>query len=84
MRKINILAIADLHWYTDIELAEIENIDFDVCVLLGDIPVNAIRLIVEHIFQEKFDISSKTVVLPEVVQNDYNGKTYFQWKTKKG
>lgn len=26
----------------------------------------------------------KTVVLPEVVQNDYNGKTYFQWRTKKG
>lgn len=26
----------------------------------------------------------KTVVLPEVVQNNYNGKTYFQWKTKKG
>ncbi len=50
MREIKILAIADLHWYTDIELAEIKNIDFDVCVLLGDIPVNAIRLIVEHIF----------------------------------
>ena len=26
----------------------------------------------------------KTIVLPEVVQNDFNGKTYFQWKTKKG
>ncbi len=26
----------------------------------------------------------KTVVLPEVVQNNYNGKTYFQWNTKKG
>lgn len=26
----------------------------------------------------------KTIVLPEVVQNDYNGKTYFQWKTKRG
>ncbi len=26
----------------------------------------------------------KTIVLPEVVQNDYNGKTYFQWKTEKG
>ncbi len=26
----------------------------------------------------------KTIVLPEVEQNDYNGKTYFQWKTKKG
>ncbi|MCM1524051.1 MAG: DNA topoisomerase 3 [Ruminococcus sp.] len=27
---------------------------------------------------------NKTVVMPEVIQNDYNGKTYFQWKTKKG
>lgn len=27
---------------------------------------------------------NKTIVMPEVVQNDYNGKTYFQWKTKKG
>lgn len=26
----------------------------------------------------------KTIVLPKVVQNDYNGKTYFQWDTKKG
>lgn len=26
----------------------------------------------------------KTIVLPEAVQNDYNGKTYFQWRTKKG
>lgn len=27
---------------------------------------------------------TKTIVMPEVVQNDYQGKTYFQWKTKKG
>lgn len=26
----------------------------------------------------------KTVVLPEVMQNNYNGKTYFQWKTERG
>lgn len=25
----------------------------------------------------------KTTVLPEVVSNDYNGKTYYQWKTKR-
>ena len=43
MGEIKILAISDLHWYT--ELAKIKNIDFDVCVLLGDIPVTAIRLI---------------------------------------
>ena len=23
-----------------------------------------------------------TVVLPEIVQNDYQGKTYYQWKTR--
>ena len=26
----------------------------------------------------------KTVVLPKAVKNEYNGKTYFQWETKKG
>lgn len=26
----------------------------------------------------------KTVVLPKVTENEYNGKTYFQWETKKG
>lgn len=26
----------------------------------------------------------KTIVVPEVIRNDYNGKTYFQWRTKKG
>lgn len=26
----------------------------------------------------------KTVVLPEVAENEYQGKTYFQWRTKKG
>lgn len=26
----------------------------------------------------------KTIVLPEVVENQYQGKTYYQWKTEKG
>ena len=26
----------------------------------------------------------KTVVMPEVIENKYQGKTYFQWRTKKG
>lgn len=26
----------------------------------------------------------KTVVLPEVVENAYNGKTFYQWRTKRG
>lgn len=42
---LKILAISDLHWYTDAELVKIKNSDFDICVLLGDIPVTAIRLI---------------------------------------
>lgn len=27
--------------------------------------------------------NSKTIVMPEVFENNYQGKTYFQWKTKK-
>ena len=26
----------------------------------------------------------KNIVLPEVISNDYNGKTYYQWKTERG
>ena len=26
----------------------------------------------------------KTVVLPEVMENEYNGKTFYQWRTKRG
>ena len=26
----------------------------------------------------------KNIVLPEVIANDYNGKTYYQWKTERG
>lgn len=48
MSVIKILAIADLHWYTDEELVNIKNLDFDICVLLGDIPFNAIRLIKQY------------------------------------
>lgn len=48
MNEIKILAIADLHWYTNEELVKIKNVDFDVCVLLGDIPLNAIRLIKQY------------------------------------
>jgi DNA topoisomerase-3 len=25
----------------------------------------------------------KTTVLPEVISNEYNGKTYYQWKTER-
>lgn len=54
MGEVKILAISDLHWYTDTELAKIKNIDFDVCVLLGDIPVNVIRLMKEYIGNKPF------------------------------
>lgn len=47
--NIKILAIADLHWYTNEELSQIKNLDYDICVLLGDIPVNAIKLIKEYV-----------------------------------
>ena len=46
---LKILAIADLHWYTNKELSQIKNLDYDVCVLLGDIPVDAIKLIKEYV-----------------------------------
>ncbi|MDE6426719.1 MAG: metallophosphoesterase family protein [Ruminococcus sp.] len=49
---MKILAIADLHWYTNKELRQIKNLDYDVCVLLGDIPVNAIRLIKEYVYNK--------------------------------
>ena len=49
---LKILAIADLHWYTNKELRQIKNLDYDVCVLLGDIPVNAIRLIKEYVYNK--------------------------------
>lgn len=45
---VKILAIADLHWYKNEELSQIRNLDYDICVLLGDIPVDAIKLIKKY------------------------------------
>lgn len=42
---IKILAISDLHWYSDSELEKIKNVEFDICVILGDVPVAAIKKI---------------------------------------
>lgn len=42
---LKILACADLHWYTDTELLKIRNLDYDICALLGDISIDAIRRI---------------------------------------
>ncbi len=46
---MKILAISDLHWYTNEEIVKIKSVDFDVCVLLGDIPVTAIKLIKKYV-----------------------------------
>lgn len=48
MDYIRLLAIADLHWYMNEELSKIKDIDFDICVLLGDITVSAIQLIKKY------------------------------------
>lgn len=44
-QEIKILAIADMHWYTDEELNRIKTLDYDICVLLGDINESVIRFI---------------------------------------
>ncbi|MCM1524048.1 MAG: metallophosphoesterase family protein [Ruminococcus sp.] len=45
MNKIKIMAISDLHSWDFHELESISEYDFDICVLCGDIPVNAIKAI---------------------------------------
>lgn len=47
--NIRILALADLHYWEPEELRKISDCKFDICVLLGDIPKNAIQNIVEFI-----------------------------------
>lgn len=63
--NIKILAIADLHWYTNEELSQIKNLDYDICVLLGDIPVNAIKLIKEY-------VGNKHLIAVAGNHNDWN------------
>ncbi|MBP3858104.1 MAG: metallophosphoesterase family protein [Ruminiclostridium sp.] len=41
--EIKLLAAADWHWYENRELEQLKKIDFDICVTLGDIPINALR-----------------------------------------
>lgn len=65
MRKMKILAIADLHWYTDEELIKIRNCDFDICVLLGDISINTIRLIKQY-------TNDKLLIAVEGNHDDWN------------
>lgn len=62
---LKILAIADLHWYTNEELSQIKNLDYDICVLLGDIPVNAIKLIKEY-------VGNKHLIAVAGNHNDWN------------
>ena len=42
---LTMLCIADLHSYDDEEIKAIQNIEYDVCFLLGDIPQNALYMI---------------------------------------
>lgn len=51
---MKILAISDLHWYTNEELSQIKNLDFDICILLGDISVTAIRQIKKYTGDKPF------------------------------
>lgn len=45
MNAVKILAISDLHCYDISELQSIGRYNFDLCVLCGDIPVKAIKII---------------------------------------
>lgn len=45
---LKILALSDMHWYTNDELSCIQSLDYDLCVLLGDIQVPVIRLMKEY------------------------------------
>lgn len=42
---LDILCVSDLHHYTDEELEEIQSMEYDVCLLLGDIPQKALKII---------------------------------------
>lgn len=42
---LTMLCIADLHSYDDEEIKKIQNMEYDVCFLLGDIPLNALYAI---------------------------------------
>lgn len=43
--SIRILACADWHWYLENEIDLIKDINFDICVCLGDIPINGLKKI---------------------------------------
>lgn len=45
MEKLTLLCISDLHSYDDEEFNVIKNTEYDACVLLGDIPMTALRVI---------------------------------------
>lgn len=42
---LTMLCIADLHSYDDEEIKAIQNMEYDVCFLMGDIPQNALYAI---------------------------------------
>ena len=51
--NINILVIADCHHLKEEEIAKVENLQYDVCFLLGDINGNYLDMILKYIPIEK-------------------------------
>lgn len=43
--SIRIMCISDLHYFKNEEIEVIANTEYDLCILLGDIPVKALKLI---------------------------------------
>ena len=46
--SLKILALSDMHRYTNDELNRIQSLDYDICVLLGDIQEPVIQLLKKH------------------------------------
>lgn len=51
--NINILVIADCHHLKEQEIEKVENLQYDICVLLGDINGNYLDMILKYIPIEK-------------------------------
>ncbi|MBQ9658786.1 MAG: hypothetical protein IJV31_08490 [Clostridia bacterium] len=51
--NISILVIADCHHLKEEEIAKVENLQYDVCLLLGDINGNYLDMILNYVPIEK-------------------------------
>lgn len=56
MSKLTMLCIADLHSYDDKEIKAIQNMEYDVCFLLGDIPQKALSAIKKNVSKPLFGV----------------------------